>query len=60
MNGSIEVRSEVGLGSTFSLRLPVWRAEADVEGDELAASFVNTHVENIADGAARRKERQNG
>lgn len=60
MNGSIEVRSEIGQGSTFTLRLPVWRAETNAEGDELVTSFVNTHAENLAGGAVRREGRQNG
>jgi signal transduction histidine kinase len=60
MNGSIEVRSEIGQGSTFTLRLPVWRDETNAEGDELVTSFVNTPAENLAGGAVRREGRQNG
>jgi len=60
MNGSIEARSQIGLGSIFTLRLPVWRAETDAEGDELATSIANARAENFAGGAVSREERKNG
>jgi signal transduction histidine kinase len=60
MKGSIEARSEVGSGSTFTLRLPVWRAETDAEGDELAKNIVKTAADNFASGAMGREGHQNG
>jgi signal transduction histidine kinase len=60
MNGSIEVRSELGLGSTFTLRLPVWRAETDAARDELTTSILNRRADSIAGGAVIREERKNG
>jgi signal transduction histidine kinase len=60
MNGSIEVRSEVGLGSTFTLRLPVWRAETNAVGDEVATSIVNAQADSFAGGTVIREERKNG
>ena len=60
MNGSIEARSKVGSGSTFTLRLPVWRAETGAEGDELAASIVRTAADSFGGGAISREGRENG
>jgi ammonium transporter, Amt family len=42
MGGSIEAGSRVGRGSTFTLRLPVWRDESDDEAGGLAAGSVST------------------
>ena len=60
MNGTIEARSQVSSGSTFTLRLPVWRAETDAEGDELATEIVNTPAENFAVGVVSREGHKNG
>ena len=60
MNGTIEARSQVGLGSTFTLRIPVWRAETDGEGDELATEIVKTPAENFRAGAVSREGHKNG
>jgi signal transduction histidine kinase len=57
MNGSIEARSQIGLGSNFTFRLPVWRAEINAEGDELETSIVKTRAENFAGGTVSPEER---
>ena len=56
MGGSIEARSRVGHGSTFTLRLPVWRGEPDGGADVGAAA----PAENFADGAVERGGLRNG
>lgn len=58
MNGSIEVRSQYGLGSIFILRIPAWQAKTNGEGDELAANFANTQADRL--GGLKRQECQNG
>jgi two-component system, NarL family, sensor histidine kinase BarA len=50
MGGSIGARSQVGRGSTFTLRLPVWRGEPDGGAGGRAAAPAS--VEDLADGAA--------
>lgn len=51
MGGLIEVRSQLGLGSTFTLRLPAWRAEVVEEAEASAAS--------LCSGALRRQKGPN-
>lgn len=46
MGGSIEARSRVGRGSTFTLRLPVWRDTADDVGDGRAESHIERGLRN--------------
>ena len=58
MNGSIEVRSRVGLGSTFTVRLPVWRGEMNGEGGEMTANFAN--MPYLTGDTARREEQKHG
>jgi signal transduction histidine kinase len=64
MGGSIEASSRVGHGSTFTLRLPVWRDETDVEAnvDEgaWATSPVKAPAENLAGDAVKREGLPNG
>ena len=64
MGGSIEASSRVGHGSTFTLRLPVWRDEtndeANVDGGEWATSSVKAPAENLASGAVKREGLPNG
>ncbi|HEV2763966.1 MAG TPA: HAMP domain-containing sensor histidine kinase, partial [Pyrinomonadaceae bacterium] len=50
MGGSIGARSRVGCGSTFTLRLPVWREEPDGGGGGRGAAPAS--AENLANGAA--------
>ena len=38
MNGTIEVRSQAGQGSTFSVRLPVWEKEANANDKDAAST----------------------
>jgi signal transduction histidine kinase len=58
MNGSIEAQSQIGLGSTFTLRLPVWRAETG--GDEPATNMVKTAADSLGSAAMSREGRRNG
>ena len=60
MGGSIEASSRVGRGSTFTLRLPVWRDESDGDADEGAAAPASAPAENFAGGAAERGGLRNG
>jgi signal transduction histidine kinase len=60
MGGSIEASSQVGHGSTFTLRLPVWRDETDGGGGEWATAIVEAPAENFAGGAVKREGMQNG
>lgn len=64
MGGSIEASSRVGHGSTFTLRLPVWRDETDDEAnvDEggWATSSVKAPAESLASGAVKREGLPNG
>ena len=64
MGGSIEASSRVGHGSTFTLRLPVWRDETDDEAnvDEgvWATSPVKAPAENLASGGVEREGLRNG
>lgn len=60
MNGSIEASSRVGHGSTFTLRLPVWRDGTDADERELATSSVSASAENAVSGAAKPEGLPNG
>ncbi len=60
MGGSIEVRSRVGLGSTFTMRLPVWRGEVDSGDGETAANFANIPFGNLISSAAGREGQEHG
>ncbi len=60
MGGSVEASSRVGHGSTFTLRLPVWRDETEGDGGEWATAIVEAPAENLAGGAVKRKELPNG
>jgi signal transduction histidine kinase len=60
MGGSIEASSRVGHGSTFTLRLPVWRDETEGDGGEWATAIVEASAENLAGGAVKRKGLPNG
>lgn len=60
MNGSIEARSQVGMGSTFTLRFPVWRAETDGEGNDSTPGPVRTVAGNFENSLIKGKESRNG
>lgn len=60
MGGSIEARSQVGRGSTFTLRLPVWQDETNDEVSELATGHVNAPAENLESSAEKPGRLQNG
>jgi len=51
MNGTIEARSRLGEGSTFTLRLPAWRVEESADEDESRAVFVNQPGHSLASDA---------
>lgn len=55
MNGTIEARSRLGQGSTFTLRLPAWRVGEIAEGDESSAIFANKSGHHLTSdvGASR-------
>lgn len=42
MNGRIEAKSQLDAGSTFTLRLPVWRSEEHTSNDEVALRLAKT------------------
>lgn len=54
MNGSIEVRSRVGQGSTFAVRLPVWSGGANSNDEEPALSSVEVGAGYLAGAKAER------
>ena len=60
MGGSIEASSRVGQGSTFTLRLPVWRDESGGGGGEWALAPAAAPPENLAGGATERGGLRNG
>lgn len=51
MSGSIEVRSQVGQGSTFTLRLSVWRQETDKQNQERSSSLASFSARNLTNVA---------
>ena len=59
MNGSIEARSRVGLGSTFRLRLPVWSGEPNGDEEEAALSPDGTAPANLT-RAVEQEEKAHG
>jgi len=55
MNGTISVESQSGIGSTFTVRLPVWR-----ETDETAENKLNSAADNAFGIAEKSEETKNG
>jgi K+-sensing histidine kinase KdpD len=51
MNGTIEARSRLGQGSTFTLRLPAWRVEENAEDDESQAISANKPGHDLTSNA---------
>ncbi|HEV2761994.1 MAG TPA: HAMP domain-containing sensor histidine kinase [Pyrinomonadaceae bacterium] len=60
MNGSIEATSRVGRGSTFTLRLPVWRDEADGREGVWATNSAGAPAVNVEGGASERQGLHDG
>lgn len=58
--GTIEARSRVGQGSTFTLRLPVWREEADGVEDGWATNSSVGPAEKRADGTTEPRRLSDG
>jgi hypothetical protein len=46
MNGSLTVKSHVGAGSTFTIRLPVWKGEID---EDMQQSGIDTRLSHLAE-----------
>jgi len=46
MNGSLRVESRVGAGSTFTIRLPVWKGEID---EDMQQAGVDTRLSHLAE-----------
>ena len=57
MKGSIVVRSDVGHGSTFVVRLPVWNEEANDDDQQMILSQGETATEHSSITAAPREGR---
>lgn len=60
MNGSIEARSQLGQGSTFTLRLPMWHGSLNGDDVEINASFVSPSGDDVTGGAGIREEQKHG
>ncbi len=60
MNGSIDVRSQVGRGSTFTVRLLTWGGEASGKDEGTAVIPVITSAAGLPSSAAEREEKAHG
>jgi signal transduction histidine kinase len=60
MGGSIKASSRVGRGSTFTVRLPVWRDESDGQAGEGAAGFIDARAGALTAGSVRREGLRDG
>ncbi|HLL73185.1 MAG TPA: ATP-binding protein [Pyrinomonadaceae bacterium] len=60
MDGSIEVRSRAGVGSTLRLRLPVWSGESNGDDEGTALSPIETAAAKLIGGVTERGEKAHG
>jgi hypothetical protein len=60
MNGSIEVRSRIGLGSTFTMRLPVWSEEPNADQEKTVLSPFAAAPANSTGGVVEQEEKVHG
>lgn len=54
MNGKVSARSQLGVGSTFSVRIPIWR-----ESEEAAEHLLNSAADNLFGAIEKPEETKN-
>jgi signal transduction histidine kinase len=55
MNGKVSARSQLGVGSTFTVKIPVWR-----ESEDASEHLLNSAADNLFGNAEKPEETKNG